>query len=115
MTITRLDSSHRMSQAVIHNGTVHLSGIVGNAGESVTEQTSTILRTIENLLVRSGSSREHIISATIWLADMGDFEAMNRVWDAWVEGIAPPARATGETRLASTDYKIEIIITAAVA
>jgi enamine deaminase RidA (YjgF/YER057c/UK114 family) len=115
MTITRIDSNQRMSQAVIHNGTIYLSGIVGVPGESVTAQTRTILETIDDLLLRSGSSKANLLSATIWLADMSDFSQMNVVWDAWVDKAAPPARATGESRLAAPDYKVEIIVTAAVA
>jgi enamine deaminase RidA (YjgF/YER057c/UK114 family) len=115
MSITRLDSNHRMSQAAIHNGTVYLAGIVGAPGESVAAQTTAILATIEDLLTRSGSSKAHMLSATIWLADMADFAEMNGVWDAWVSDITPPTRATGESRLADPKYKVEIIITAAVA
>jgi enamine deaminase RidA (YjgF/YER057c/UK114 family) len=115
MTIQRIDSSARMSQAVTHNGTVYLAGVVGRPGESVTAQTETILHTIEDLLARSGSSKERILSATIWLLDMADFAEMNAVWDAWVADIAPPARATGGVELAHPDYKVEIIVTAAAA
>ncbi|AKO30037.1 hypothetical protein P053_01584 [Brucella abortus 01-4165] len=39
---------------------------------------------------------------------------MNAVWDAWVDPAHTPARATGEAKLATPDYKVEIIITAAV-
>ena len=46
-------------------------------------------------------------------ASIADFEAMNSVWDAWVDTANPPARATGESRLASPDYKVEIIVIAA--
>lgn len=114
MTIQRIDSSARMSQAVVHNGTVYLAGVVGSPGESVTVQTETILRTIEDLLSRSGSRKDRVLAATIWLADMADFTEMNAVWDAWVAEMAPPARATGGVALAHPDYKVEIVITAAV-
>lgn len=113
MTITRIDSGHRMSQAAIHNGTVYLAGVVGAPGESVTAQTTATLEKIESLLGRAGSSKAHILSATIWLANMADFAEMNAVWDKWVEGIEPPTRATGESTLATPDYKVEIIVIAA--
>ena len=115
MSIKRIDSDHRMSQAVIHNGTIYLSGIVGTPGDDVANQTRTILDKVEALLARSGSGKEHILQATVWLAEMSDFGAMNAVWDEWVSDIAPPARATGESKLATHDYKVEILITAAVA
>ncbi|WP_373460703.1 Rid family hydrolase [Pseudomonas sp. W3I7] len=44
----------------------------------------------------AGSSCEHLLQVTIWLADMADFEAMNEVWDAWVPEGHSPARACGE-------------------
>jgi enamine deaminase RidA (YjgF/YER057c/UK114 family) len=102
-----------MSQAVIHGDTVYLAGQVGAPGASVTEQTKTILAQIEALLAEAGSKKEHILSATIWLADMSDFAEMNTVWDAWIAGENAPARATGEAKLATPDYKVEIIIVAA--
>lgn len=113
MTITRLHSGPRMSQAVIHGDTVYLAGQVGAPGKSVTEQTQTILGQIDALLAETGSAKSKVLSATIWLADMADFGEMNAVWDAWVGGQDAPARATGEAKLATPDYKVEIIIVAA--
>lgn len=113
MTITRLHAGQRMSQAVIHGDTVYLSGQVGSPGQSVTDQTRTILSQIETLLAEAGSAKSHILSATIWLADMSDFGEMNAVWDEWVDGQHAPARATGEAKLATPDYKVEIIVVAA--
>lgn len=111
--ITRLDAGPRMSQAVVHGGLVWLAGQVGNSGESVAEQTRTILERIEALLDRSGSDKSRILQATIWLASMDDFAEMNAVWDAWIDPENPPARACGESRLATPDYTVEIIVVAA--
>jgi len=111
--ITRLDPGPRMSQAVIHGGTVWLAGQVGAPGASVTDQTTAILAGIEALLERAGSDKARILSATIWLASMDDFSEMNAVWDAWVDPANPPARACGEARLAAPEYRVEIMIVAA--
>lgn len=113
MSITRLHSNARMSQAVIHGDTVYLAGQVGAPGQSVTVQTQTVLAQIEALLAETGSAKANILSATIWLADMADFAEMNAVWDAWLGGRDAPARATGEAKLATPDYKVEIIVVAA--
>lgn len=113
MTITRIDAGPRMSQAVVHGDTVYLAGQVGAPGESVTKQTQAIVAQIEALLAQTGSEKAKILSATIWLADMSDFAEMNAVWDKWVDGRDAPARATGEAKLATPDYKVEIIIIAA--
>ena len=113
MTITRIDAGPRMSQAVIHGETVYLAGQVGAPGESVTAQTEAVLAQIDGLLARTGSDKSKLLSAIIWLADMADFGEMNAVWDAWIGGQDAPTRATGEAKLATPDYKVEIIITAA--
>lgn len=111
--ITRLETGPRMSQAVIHGGTVYLAGQVGAPGKSVTEQTKAVLAEIDRLLAAAGTDRTRILYAQIWLADMGTFAEMNAVWDAWVPEGHTPARATGAARLAGPDYKVEIIVTAA--
>jgi enamine deaminase RidA (YjgF/YER057c/UK114 family) len=111
--IKRIETGPRMSQAVIHNGTVYLAGQVGKPGDSVTAQTTEVLAQIDRLLAECGSDKTRILSAQIWMADMADFGAMNAVWDAWVPAGHAPARATGESALATPDYKVEIIVVAA--
>ncbi len=113
MTIKRIHTSARMSQIVRHGDTIYLAGQVGTAGESVARQTQDILDKIDALLIEAGSSRQHMLQAVIWLADMADFAEMNEVWDAWVPKGHAPARACGEAKLARPDFTVEIIITAA--
>lgn len=113
--IQRIDSGARMSQVVIHNGTAYLAGQVGAEGESVTAQTQAILDKIDALLVKAGTDKSKLLTAQIWCADMStDFADMNAVWDAWVAPGCAPARWTGEAKLATIGYKVEIIVTAAV-
>ncbi|MDE1570656.1 RidA family protein [Aquabacter sediminis] len=112
MSIERLDKGPRMSQAVIHGDTVYLAGQVGE-GPDVASQTKAILESVDSLLARAGTDKSRLLSATIWLADMNDFAAMNAVWDSWVDPNNAPARATGESRLAAPKYLVEIIIVAA--
>ena len=113
MTIQRLHSGPRMSQAVIHGGLVHLAGQIGAPGEDATAQTRAVLASIDTLLAEAGTDKSHLLTATIWLADMDDFGAMNAVWEEWLGGANAPTRATGEVRLATPDYKVEVIVTAA--
>lgn len=114
MTIRRLDTGERMSQAVMHNDTIYLAGQVGIDGDSVADQTRTILGKIDSLLERAGSDKSKILQAVIWLASMDDFAEMNGVWDAWVSPANAPARACGEAKLAAPGLLVEIIIVAAV-
>ena len=110
--IERQEIGTRMSKIVKHNGTVYLCGQVG-AGDSVTEQTQDCLASVDALLEKAGSSREQILQAIIWVADMADFAEMNAVWDAWVPEGHAPARACGEAKLARPELKVEVIVTAA--
>ena len=110
--IERQEIGQRMSKIVKHNGTVYLCGQVG-AGDTVTEQTQDCLARVDALLTQAGSSRDQILQAIIWLADMADFAEMNAVWDAWVPQGHTPARACGEAKLARPELKVEVIVTAA--
>ena len=112
--IERFETGTRMSQAVKYNGTLYLAGQVGE-GETVAAQTANCLASVERLLAANGSSKEQILSTTIWMADMADFAEMNAVWDAWVPAGHAPARATGEAKLAAPKYRVEIIVVAACA
>lgn len=114
MTITRIESGARMSQAVIHGNIVYLAGQVGE-GADVTAQSKSALAEVDRLLAQAGTDKSRILTTTIWLADIADFAAMNAVWDTWVDPANPPARATGEARLATPDYLVEFIVTAALA
>jgi enamine deaminase RidA (YjgF/YER057c/UK114 family) len=104
-----------MSQIVTHGDTVYLAGqvAVDAAAAPAAEQTADILKRIDGLLAEAGSDKTKILSATIWLADMRDFDAMNEVWDAWVPEGHAPARACVEAKLAFTKFTVEIGIIAA--
>ena len=65
------------------------------------------------LLALAGSHKSKILSAQVFLANMGTFAEMNAAWDAWVDKGNTPARATLETRLAGPQYLVEIMVVAA--
>lgn len=115
MTIKRIQSGPRMSQAVVHGGVVYLAGQVAMDAKAptVTEQTKIILGQIDRLLAEAGTSKERLLTASIWLASMDTFGEMNEVWDKWVLQGSTPARATVEARLARPDLLVEIAVTAA--
>ncbi len=112
--ITRIESGARMSQAVVHNGIAYLAGQVGAEGASVTEQTEVVLASVDRLLAEAGTDKTKLLTAQIWVADIADFAEMNAVWDTWVAPGHAPARWTGEAKLATPGYKVEVIVTAAV-
>ena len=115
MEIRRLQPGKRMSQAVVHNNTVYLAGQVAeDTNQDVAGQTRQVLASIDTLLKEAGSDKTKILTATIVLADMASFAEMNSVWDSWVAPGNTPARATIEAKLAAPQYRVEIIVTAAV-
>jgi enamine deaminase RidA (YjgF/YER057c/UK114 family) len=104
-----------MTSAIIHEGRVFLAGKVAerSKGRSVREQTADILAEIDSVLKRAGTDKTRILTANIWLSDISTFGEMNAVWDAWVVPGRTPARATVEAKLAAPEYKVEIMVTAA--
>jgi enamine deaminase RidA (YjgF/YER057c/UK114 family) len=115
MSIRRLHTGPRMSQAVINGNVVYLAGqVASDAKPSVAEQTRQVLASIDGLLKEAGTDKSKLLTATIWLTDMATFGEMNAVWDAWVVPGHTPARATVEAKLAGPQYKVEIMVTAAI-
>lgn len=114
MPIQRVHPGPRMSEMVIHNETVYLSGQIADDGSTdVESQTRDVLRQIDALLAEAGTDKSKLLTATIYLADIATFAAMNKAWDAWVDPANAPARATVEARLAGPEYLVEIQVVAA--
>ena len=114
MTIQRFHVAKRLSEMVVHNGTVYLAGqVASDMTRDIIGQTEEVLASIDRLLAEAGSDKTKILSATIWLTDMSTFPEMNSKWDAWVVQGATPARATVQANLAAPEYKVEIAVIAA--
>tara|TARA_Y100001001_G_scaffold163095_2_gene191273 strand:- start:651 stop:1028 length:378 start_codon:yes stop_codon:yes gene_type:complete len=114
MSPTLHDSNDRMSQIAVHNGTVYLSGQVpADASQGMRGQTEQVLARIDELLAKAGTSKDRLISAQVWVTDMAEFDEMNAAWDAWVSPGRPPVRAAVEARLARPEWKVEIMVVAA--
>ena len=117
MSIERMEVGPRMSQAVVHAGVAYLAGQVAQRapGASVAEQTTDILSRIDELLAAAGTDKSKLLTATIWITDMGAFAEMNAVWDAWIDPANPPARACVQSpALAAPQFTVEIMVNAAV-
>ncbi|MDR0807624.1 MAG: RidA family protein [Gemmobacter sp.] len=112
--IRRFDFDTRIHHGVVHNGTVYLTGQVGTPGCAAAEQMQEVLDKIDRLLAKAGSRRENILHVQMWLDDIRDFDAVNRVWDAWIPMDHAPARSSGEGRMARPGMLVELIVTAAV-
>jgi len=114
MTIQRHNVGKRLSEIVVHNGTVYLAGEVpDDTSKDITAQTEEVLGKIDRLLKQVGTDKSRLISAQIFLRDMGDFAGMNAAWEKLVVPSQTPVRATIEAKLANPEYKVEIMAIAA--
>ena len=114
--ITRFHVGARLSETAVHNGTVYLAGQVpDDPGKDLRGQTAEVLAMVDRLLAEAGSDKSRILMAQIFLADIDEIGTMNEVWDAWIPAGHTPPRATVEARMAKPGYRIEIVVTAALA
>lgn len=114
-SIQRIRPATRYSEASVHNGTIYLAGqVADDATQDIQGQTRQILATIDRLLKEAGGDKSRILMAQIFLADLADYDGMNKVWDAWVAPGDAPCRATVHALLARPDWRIEIVVTAAI-
>jgi enamine deaminase RidA (YjgF/YER057c/UK114 family) len=115
-SIQRFHVGDRLSEMAIFNHVVYLAGQVpADLSQDIKGQTTQVLAMVDKLLLEARTDKAHILMAQIFLADLADFAGMNSVWDDWVApGDAPP-RATVQAKLANPGYRIEIVVTAAIA
>jgi len=105
----------RMSQAVILNGVIHIAGQVADDRKTgIAEQTAQVLAKIEALLKEAGSDKSKLAAVNVFLPNIVDFDAMNVVYDAWIDKANPPARACVEARLADPNLRVEMTAIASV-
>jgi enamine deaminase RidA (YjgF/YER057c/UK114 family) len=113
--ITRVNVGKRLSDMAVYNGVAYLAGqVADDSSQDITGQTRQILATIDKLLAAAGTDKTRLLMVQIMVANMKEFDGMNKAWDEWVPAGNAPPRATIEARLASADYKVEIVVTAAV-
>lgn len=113
-TIERFHVEQRFSDMAVFGNTIYLAGQVPSDGiHDIKEQTANVLATIDRLLNEGGSSKQSILMATVYLADMADYAGMNEAWDAWVPAGNAPPRAAVEAKLAKPEWRVEIVVVAA--
>ena len=114
-SIQRFDIGARISEMAVYNGVAYLAGQVPeDATQDITGQTAQVLAAIDALLARAGTDKTKILRAQIFIKDVADFPGLNAAWDAWVPAGHAPPRATVEANLARAEWKVEIVVTAAV-
>ena len=113
--LRRFHVGDRLSEMTIYNGTVYLAGqVAADASQDIRGQTAQVLAAIDKLLHEAGTDNAHILMCQIFIKDLADFPAMNEIWEDWLApGDAPP-RATVQANLARPEWKVEMVVTAAV-
>ena len=84
------------------------------AGDKIETQAEQSCKNVGAILEEAGLTFDNVIKTTCFLADMADYAQLNQAWDEWVDSQNPPSRATVEAKLADPDWKVEIVIIAAV-
>lgn len=106
--IERIQPGKRLSGASLHGGLLYMSGQVpDDLTVGIQEQTKQVLAKVDAILAAAGSDKSQILTANVWLPNIGDFASFNEIWDAWVPQPGP-ARACVESRLAHPGIKVEI-------
>ena len=112
--VQRFEVGPRMSEIAVHNGVCYLAGqVAADGSQDIGGQTQQVLAAIDALLKQAGTDKTKILRAQIFLANIADFPGMNAVWDQWVVAGHTPPRATVQAALAKPEWKVEIVVTAA--
>jgi glycerol-3-phosphate acyltransferase PlsY len=112
--VQRFDVGTRLSEMAVHNGVCYLAGQVApDNSQDITGQTSQVLAAIDALLARAGSDKGKLLMVQIFIKDLADFPAMNAVWEAWLPAGHAPPRATVQAHLARPEWRVEMVVTAA--
>ena len=106
------------SPAIVTGDLVYTSGQIGVDSKTgqiveggIEAQTEQVFRNLEAVLTAAGSSIEHVVKATVFLADMNDYNTMNELYKKHFKG-DPPARTTVQVARLPRDARIEIEVVA---
>lgn len=113
--VQRFDVGTRLSEMAVHNGVAYLAGQVpADGSQDITGQTQQVLAAIDALLARAGTDKRKLLRVEIYLKDLADFPGMNAVWEAWLPAGHAPPRATVKAELAKPEWRVEMVVTAAI-
>jgi 2-iminobutanoate/2-iminopropanoate deaminase len=105
------------SQAIRVDGWVYSSGVVGMLpdnsipGDDIVSQTHQVFANLQEVLAAAGCQLQDIVKATVYLADMDEFAAMNEIYSDYLDG-HQPARSCVEVQRLPRDLRVEIDVIA---
>jgi enamine deaminase RidA (YjgF/YER057c/UK114 family) len=117
MSVTRIEKTSGpgpiMSRCVVRGDMVYVAGLTASdRSVDIKGQTQQIVDKIDGYLAQAGTDKSKLLQANLWITDMGNFSAMNEVWNAWVDADNPPVRACVRADLAVPELLVEIMVTA---
>ena len=112
--VQRFDIGTRLSEMAVHNGVCYLAGqVAADGSQDITGQTKQVLSAIDALLARAGTDKTKLLMVQVFIKDLADFPAMNAAWEAWLPAGHAPPRATVKADLAKPEWRVEMVVTAA--
>jgi enamine deaminase RidA (YjgF/YER057c/UK114 family) len=112
--VQRFDVGPRLSEMAVHNGVCYLAGqVAADGSQDIAGQAQQVLAAIDALLARAGTDKRKLLMCQIFIKDLADFPALNAVWEAWLPAGQAPPRATVKADLAKPEWRVEMVVTAA--
>ena len=114
MKIEKFETNERSSRVVVVDSLVFIGGTTAPAEvEGIADQTKFVLNKLEGLLEQYGSCKANLLSATIYLKSLDDYNGMNACWNEWLKDVVAPSRACVGAVLAGSHALVEISLIAA--
>ncbi len=117
--VIRTEEAPAPFQGAPYNQAIRIGDLVFVAGQlglqpgdtviegDISQQTEQVMRNLAAILAAAGSSLDRLVKTTVFLDDLGDFQAMNAVYAEHV-GDRPPARSTVEVAALPSGALVEI-------
>ncbi len=102
------------SQAIMVNGILYISGQIpvnaetGELVEGIENETHQVMKNLDAILQEAGLTFKNVVKSTIFLKDMNDFAAMNKVYASYLEEGSYPARETVQVSCLPKNVDVEI-------
>lgn len=112
--IVRKNTTERLSESVAYNGVIYFSGkLPADLSDNIEAQANSVLQVLEEMLLRSGSSKKSILTAQVFLKHTEDAPAFNKIWNAWLPQGCAPTRICVQANMINPAVLVEISLTAA--
>ena len=111
--IERFGVTPRWSDKVVHAGVVYLVEVASTAGAPFGQQVDEVFASVERQLAEVGTGKHRLLQVTIYLRDLAHLPEFNDKWERWLPEGCAPSRACLRAELASPDYAVELVLTAA--